>query len=189
MPSPQPQPGCAWLNSTEGHSGDAVREPLRTVIPTSREAQIGGDAMAGGNGGFYKEQSIDAGTVQLRGPLELEKDQTLSKMYIWLWQADGDGTGAAATAVVDRTDFDSPAARKAGGAEWQTTVQPEHGEFRAGPATGMALAILKRADGSTTPYWWSDSNIRLKEGLTDRSALTTQLAEAFQAVADTLKRL
>ncbi len=189
MSSPQRQPGCAWISSTKGHSGDLCAGSLRTVIPTSREAQIGGDAMAGGNGGFYKEQSIDAGTVQLRGPLELEKDQTLSKMYIWLWQENGDGTGAAATAVLDGRGFDNAAARDVGGAEWQTMAQPEHGEFRAGPATGMALAILKRADGSTTPYWWSDSNIRLKEGLTDRSALTTQLAEAFQAVADTLKRL
>ncbi len=139
---------------------------LRTVIPTSREAQIGGDAMAdaGGNG-FYKKQVIDAGGgLRLRGPLELEKDQTLSKMYIWLWQSDGDGTGAAATAVLDEADFDSAAAQNVGGAEWQATAQPEHGEFRAGPATGMALAILRRADGSTTPYWWSDSNIRLERG-------------------------
>ncbi|WP_448619133.1 Dyp-type peroxidase [Geodermatophilus sp. URMC 65] len=134
---------------------------------------------------------IDAGKVWLRGPFELEKDQTLSKMYIWLWQSDGDGTGAAATAVLDEADFDSAAAQNVGGAEWQATAQPEHGEFRAGPATGMALAILRRADGSTTPYWWSDSNIRLKEGPTDGSApstdVTAQLAEAFQAVADTLK--
>ena len=119
---------------------------------------------AGGNG-FYTEQTIAAGGgVRLRGPLELEKDQTLSKMYIWLWQSDGDGTGAAATAVLDDADFGSAAAQNVGGAEWQAMAQPEHGAFRAGPATGMALAILRRADGATTPYWWSDSNIRLEQG-------------------------
>ena len=117
---------------------------------------------AGGN--FHRVLTINERKVWLSGPLELEEGQTLSKMYIWLWQSDCDGTGAAATAVVDRKDFDSPTARREGGTEWKTTAQPEHGEFRAGPATGMALAILERADGSTTPYWWSDSNIRLEQG-------------------------
>ena len=118
---------------------------------------------AGGNG-FHKEQTIDAGGgLRLSGPLELEKDWTLSKMYIWLWQVDGDGTGAAVTAVLDESNLVSAAAQNGGGAEWRTMAQPEHGEFRPGPATGMALAILRRADGSTTPYWWSASNIRLKE--------------------------
>ena len=120
--------------------------------------------MASAGGNFKRVLTIDARTVWLSGPLELEDGQTLSKMYIWLWQSDSDGTGAAATAVLDEADFDSTAARREGGAEWKTTAQPQHGEFRAGPATGMALAILRRADGSTTPYWWSDSNIRLERG-------------------------
>ena len=121
--------------------------------------------MASAGGNFKRVLTIDAGRgVWLRGPLELEDDQTLWKMYVWLWQSDGEGTGAAATAVLDEADFDSTAARREGGAEWKTTAQPQHGEFRAGPATGMALAILRRADGSTSPYWWSDSNIRLERG-------------------------
>ncbi len=134
---------------------------------------------AGGN--FKRVLTIDARTVWLSGPLELEDGQTLSKMYIWLWQSDGDGTGAAATAVLDEADFDSTAAQKSGGAEWKTMAQPQHGEFRAGPATGMALAILRRADGSTTPYWWSDSNIRLEQGVRTQEVpatdASTRLAE------------
>jgi hypothetical protein len=148
--------------------------------------------MAAGNG-FYKEQTIDAGGgVRLRGPLELEKGQTLSKMHILLWQVAGDGTGTAATAVLDERDLVSAAAQNVGGAEWRTMARPEHGEFRAGYATGMALAILKRADGSTTPYAWF-TTIRLEEeGHRNRPLSTTdvktQLADAFRALADNLER-
>jgi hypothetical protein len=162
---------------------------LRTVIPTSREAQIGGDAMVAGNG-FYKEQTIDArGGLRLSGPLELEKDQTLSKMYIWLWQSDENGTGAAATVVLDESDLVSAAASKEGGAEWRTMVRPAHGKFRAGPATGMALAILER-NGRTTPYWWSDSNIRLDHsGDPDVTpGVNTKIAQTLRDIADTLTR-
>jgi hypothetical protein len=122
---------------------------------------MGGDAMtnkAGGN--FDQELTIEGGKVRLRGPVGLRKGETLVQMYVWLWQSDSDGRGAAATAVLDHQDLrsaDTPGA----GPVWETIVQPQHGTFRAGPATGMALAILRRADGSTFPYWWSHSNISL----------------------------
>ena len=118
-------------------------------------------SQAGGN--FDRKLTIEGGKVRLRGPLQLEKGQTLEKMTIWLWQSDQTGTGAAATAVVGAADFDSAAAQGTT-AKWKTTAEPDHGTFTTGPATGMALAILRRADGSTTPYWWSDSNIRLERG-------------------------
>ncbi len=127
----------------------------------SRVARMGGDAMtnkAGGN--FDRELTIVGGKVRLRGPLQLEKGQTLAKMYVWLWQTDANGTGAAVTAVLGEADFNSAAAQGTT-AMWKTTAQPSHGTFTTGPATGMALAILRRPDGSTVPYWWSDSNIRL----------------------------
>jgi len=149
---------------------------------------MGGDVMVSG-GNFNRMLTFDAGGVQVGGPLELEDGQTLSKMYVWLWQSDGDGTGAAATAVLDGAAFHRAAART-GRAEWETMAQPEHGEFRAGPATGMALAILKRADGSTTPYWWSDNNIRLDHtgGRDLTTGVNTKVAEALRALADTLTR-
>jgi len=148
--------------------------------------------MAGGNGGFDTEQLIDAsGGLRLSGPLELEKDQTLSKMYIWLWQSNGDGTGAAATAVLDEADVVGAVASKGGGAEWRTMARPAHGKFRAGPATGMALAILER-NGRTTPYWWSDSNILLAPTVTasvisPRADVNTLLAELLRIIADRLE--
>ncbi|WP_448638550.1 hypothetical protein [Geodermatophilus sp. URMC 63] len=113
---------------------------------------------AGGN--FERELTIGAEGVRLRGPIGLEEGQRLLQMYVWLWQSDGDGRGAAATAVLDHQDLRSADAPGAGPV-WETTVQPQHGTFRAGPATGMALAVLERADGSTFPYWWSHSNISL----------------------------
>ena len=118
--------------------------------------------MAGGNGGFYKEQTIDpGGGLRLSGPLELEKDWTLSKMYIWLWQVDGDGTGAAVTAVLDESDLVSAAAQNGGGAEWRTIARPENRAFPLGSESGVAIALLTRGGGSTAPYQWCGSNSRL----------------------------
>jgi len=132
-------------------------------------------------GNFNRVLEIDAGKgVWLRGPLGLEDDQTLSKMYLWLWQSHGDRTGAVATAFLDGEEFDSAAARERGDAEWRTMAEAVHGEFRAGPSIGMALAILEREDGSITPYWWSDSNIRLEDtgrGSAPTSDKSTRLAE------------
>ena len=148
---------------------------------------MGGEAMTSAGGNFRRVLRIDAGKVWLRGPFELEKDQTLSKMYIWLWQSNGDGTGAAATAVVEGRDFHSPAARREGGAEWRTTAQLAHGRFRAGPATGMALAILER-NGRTTPYWWSDSNIALAPPSTATASLVSSSADVNTLLTEALRR-
>ncbi len=157
-----------------------------------RVARMGGEAMTFVAGNFDRVLQIDAqGGVWLQGPLELEKDQTLSKMYIWLWQSDGGGTGAAATAVLDGARFDSAAARKDGGTQWRTKADAVHGGLRAGPATGMALAVLTRGDGSTDSYWWSDNNIHVDvTGPAAVQALGGNIlvADVLQAAADILRR-
>ncbi len=155
---------------------------------------MGGDAMVDSAGGhFDRVLEIEArGGVWLHGPLELADDQRLSKLFIWLWQTPGDGPGGAATAVLNGARFNSAAARRVGGAEWRTRADAIYGELRAGPATGMALAILERGNGSTDSYWWSDSNIRLEEGVRPKSVpatdVSTKLAEVLRALADTIER-
>ena len=157
----------------------------------SRMARMGGDAMASVAGNFDRELTIEGGKVQLSGPLELAEGQTLLTMYVWLWQTDGDGRGAAATAVLDDRDLRSADASQSGRV-WETTVQPQHGTFTAGPATGMALAILRRKDGSTFPYWWSHSNIRLAPAGTTFVAgsndVDTPLVKAFRAFIEALAK-
>ncbi len=157
-----------------------------------RVARTGGEAMTFVAGNFDRVLQIDAqGGVWLQGPLELEKDQTLSTLYVWLWQPPGNGSGGVATAVLDGARFDSAAARQDGGARWGTKADAVHGQLRAGPATGMALAVLTRGDGSTDSYWWSDSNIHLDRPgpvaaqLRGRNVL---VADVLQAAADLLKQ-
>ena len=143
-------------------------------------------------GNFDRVLQIDAqGGVWLQGPLELAAGQTLSTLYAWLWQTPGNRPGGVATAVLDGARFDSAAARQDGGARWGTKADVVHGQLRAGPATGMALAVLTRGDGSTDSYWWSDSNIHV-----DRPVLVAAqapgrnilVADVLQTVVDLLKQ-
>ncbi|MGR7026253.1 hypothetical protein [Geodermatophilus sp. URMC 62] len=152
---------------------------------------MGGDVVTDTAGNFERVLQVDAqGGVWLQGPLELAADQTLSTLYVWLSQTREDGTGGVATAVLDGGGFNSAAARQAGGTPWRTQANAVHGELRAGPATGMALAVLTRDDGSTISYWWSDNGIHLKQPAPvavqphDKNALA---AELLQAAANILK--
>ena len=157
-----------------------------------RVARMGGEAMTFVAGNFARVLQIDAqGGVWLQGPLELAAGQTLSTLYAWLWQTPGNRPGGVATAVLDGARFDSAAARQDGGARWGTKADVVHGQLRAGPATGMALAVLTRGDGSTDSYWWSDNNIHVDvTGPAAVQALGGNIlvADVLQAAADILRR-
>jgi hypothetical protein len=149
-----------------------------------REAQIGGDVMAGG-GNFNRVLTIDAqGRVSPRGPLQLGPKETWSDIFAWLIQLNEDGTGAATIA-----SFHDAAGLSARDREWTTTADAVHeGQFRAGPAIGMALAISKGMNGSTTVYSWSESLELEDEELVKPEGISEPVVEELRQELRTLRR-
>ena len=124
---------------------------------------------AGGN--FDETLTIDAQgkIVAAKGPLTLsDPDPDLSvELYAWVFQTCDDRSGAAYISELSTADFEKSRAGLAQGVEptrWDLTGldREDHGKFRPGPATGLALTIAKKPNGETFVRWWADM-ITLKE--------------------------
>lgn len=89
------------------------------------------------------------GCLSPRGPLQLPKDETPSRLDIWIFQKRSDGTHTACMAFQDTfTEGDV----------WTTKAHPVHegGAFRPGPANGMGLMVSKRG-GEAIVFQWEET--------------------------------
>jgi hypothetical protein len=114
-----------------------------------------------GGGNFHQDLTVDArGHVAPSGPLPLARDERMEALYAWVIQENGDKTGAVCLASEEEYRF-LPRTE-----EWQTRNEPKHwGEFRAGPAVGIAVAISKLGNAREPfVHWWSDSLLLTKAG-------------------------
>lgn len=106
-------------------------------------------------GGKFHPLTIDMdGRVAPSGPLVLDANEEMSRLYAWVFQLNSDGTGAVCMAFQEAGGFRSQT-------EWTTREDAVHeGKFQAGPAFAMAVAISKQVGasvGSPRLYYWSET--------------------------------
>lgn len=123
------------------------------------------------NGKFRDVLNINGnGRITPSGPLELDDDEEITRLYAWVIQPREDGT--AAICVAFQEDFPSRT-------EWTTRADAVHeGVFRAGQAFAMAVMVSRRGrvgreagepsprwgllgtpEDPTRAYWWGETII------------------------------
>jgi hypothetical protein len=115
--------------------------------------------------GFEKIQKINPdGSLKLAGPLVLDRNEneTAVRLDVWVFQADN----ACVTVMHNLPKTDSW--------ETQSDINKDHKgqRFQPGPATAMALVIVKNGKGQTEAYQWTQGV------LLDDGSLQTNLAKS-----------
>lgn len=118
----------------------------------------------GSGGNFRTTLEIVSGRVTPRGPLDLDPEDTIEKIWAWVVQLYGADEGVAVAgweaggAIVTTNRVGDP--------EWAVSanLDQQGGNFRTGLAVGVALAVITVTDDEgvsrTTVRWWSET-IRL----------------------------
>ena len=123
--------------------------------------------MAAGN--FDPELTINPnGGVDAKGPLSLTNNEVMEALYVWIFQPPTPhkpleppiGYGPAAISIDSQIDAEAFSDSRE---RWSTNPQRTiDGTFTEGPATAMALAVSRVADGSPRAeqerrvFWWAD---------------------------------
>jgi len=94
---------------------------------------------------FDQSLVLEAGRINPRGPLDLESDEEIVRLYVWVIQPHNDGTSAACIGHQLQGGFESKE-------RWKTREDAIHeGVFRPGQALAMAVAVLKVVSGGDVP--------------------------------------
>ena len=123
------------------------------------------------NGQFRDVLNIDGnGRITPSGPLQLDDDEEIIRLYAWVIQSRGDGTAAICVAFQEAFPTRE---------EWTARADAVHeGVFKAGQAFAMAVMVSRRRrvgreagepssrwrllgtpEDPTRAYWWSEMTI------------------------------
>jgi hypothetical protein len=100
------------------------------------------------------------GCITPAGPLKLDDDdETVLRLDVWVWQ------DSSACMAVQRVFPD----RK----RWKITTDPHEDhvgpDFKPGPAVAMGLMVVKKVNGDTETFQWTDAVLLLEHDMPSKA--------------------
>jgi hypothetical protein len=116
----------------------------------------------GSGGNFEKQLTVTDGKVSPSGELDLDDDESMTRLEVWMTQTLDVNAGAALTCSLNQAALDHAIQGAVGSAKakWAVDageVQFEGVAFQPGFATGTALAIIRTDAGAVSTRSWTET--------------------------------